>query len=174
MSIREACKFGFREYLVEDAPITPNELAVYAVRGVNKDIDYRRMVFRFPNGYGASVIRTPGSYGGESGLWELGVVHGKFICYDSGITDDVIPSLTAKEVHQYLTKIFNLPPKQQETQMKKMFIIRKGRQGPVVPNEFFQDKMVAKQRRNELGSEYVVSYGPDHKKYNQSNTNSGE
>ena len=61
-------------------------------------------------------------------------------------------------------EIFNLPPKQ-EYPVKKLFIIRKGRRGPAIPDEFFSDKMLAKQRRDELGSEYVVSYGPDHKKF---------
>lgn len=31
-------------------------------------------IYKFPNGYGASVIRGRGSYGGQSGLWELAVI----------------------------------------------------------------------------------------------------
>ena len=177
MDLKEAAKFGFREYLTTDEPISEAERELYSQYSTyNKNRDYRRMLFMFPNDYGASVIRTPGSYGHELNLWELAVIRGKYICYDSGIenTNDVIGSLTPREVHHYLIQIFNLQPRQQEYPMKKLFIIRKGRRGPAIPDEFFSDKMIAKQRRDELGSEYVVSYGPDHKKYNQSNANSGE
>ncbi|WP_249182454.1 hypothetical protein [Burkholderia ambifaria] len=31
-------------------------------------------VYRFDNGYGASVVRHQYSYGGDRGQWELGVV----------------------------------------------------------------------------------------------------
>lgn len=176
MDVREAAKFGFREYLTMDEPISENERELYSQYSTyDKNRDYRRMLFMFPNGYGASVIRTPGSYGHEANLWELAVIRGKYICYDSGIENagDVVGSLTPREVHHYLIQIFNLQPKK-ETQMKKLFIIRKGRRGPAIPDEFFSDKMLAKQRRDELGEGHVVSYGPDHKKYNQSNANSGE
>ena len=30
-------------------------------------------IYKFPNGYGASVIKTDYSYGGKNGLWELAV-----------------------------------------------------------------------------------------------------
>ena len=33
-------------------------------------------VYKFPNNYGASVIKNPYSYGGEQGLWEVG---GRFL-----------------------------------------------------------------------------------------------
>ena len=54
------------------------------------------------------------------------------------------------------------------SEVKKLFIIRKGRRGPQIPDLFFSDKMEAKKHRNTLGEGHVVSYGPDHKKY-QSN-----
>jgi hypothetical protein len=164
MDVREAVKFGYAEYLEKNEPISDTERELYSHYGFDKNADFRRLMFKFPNGYGASVIRTPASYGGNLNLWELAVIHGQYICYDSGVTSDIVGSLNPREVNQLLTEIYNLQPKQ-ETQMKKLFIIRKGRRGPAIPNEFFQDKMIAKQRRDELGSEYVVSYGPDHKKY---------
>jgi len=49
--------------------------------------------------------------------------------------------------------------------MKKLFIIRKHKNGPAVPDLFFSDKMEAKKNRDSLGEGYVVSYGPDHKKF---------
>ena len=69
-------------------------------------------VFRFDNGYGASVIKHAYSYGHEEDLWELAVLefdHGKeYLCYDTEITDDVIGHLTDEEVHTYLDKIKGL------------------------------------------------------------------
>lgn len=44
----------------------------------------------FQNGYGASVIKTPYSYGGDEDLYELAVLCKDGICYDSGLTEDVL------------------------------------------------------------------------------------
>ena len=80
-------------------------------------------IYRFPNGYGASVIRGKlTSYGGSEGLYELAVVlydDGPkeewstdidfSICYDTPITEDVIGHLTRKQVRKYLKQIFELP-----------------------------------------------------------------
>jgi hypothetical protein len=49
--------------------------------------------------------------------------------------------------------------------MKKLFIIRRHKNGPMIPDLYFSDKMEAKKKRNELGDNHVVSYGPDHKKF---------
>ena len=65
-------------------------------------------VYSFPNGYGASVIQHQGSYGYEKGLWEVAVLlHGE-LCYDSGITEDVMGHLNDPEVDNILGKIFRL------------------------------------------------------------------
>ncbi len=70
---------------------------------------------RFPNGYGASIIRTPYSYGGREGLFELAVLkYGEedddwSLNYGTPITDDVKGYLSAEEVLTTLKKIFNLP-----------------------------------------------------------------
>ena len=70
-------------------------------------------VFRFENGYGASVIKHLFSYGHRDDLWELAVL--KFdgdetshICYDTELTDDVIGYLSDEEVRSYLEKIKEL------------------------------------------------------------------
>lgn len=69
-----------------------------------------QIVYKFPNDYGASVIRHSGSYGGSQGLYELGVL--KFtapakydLVYDTPITDDVLGWLSPDDVLQTLDKI---------------------------------------------------------------------
>lgn len=63
-------------------------------------------VFGFPNGYSASVIRGPYTYGGPEGLFELAVLnpHGE-IDYSTPITNDVIGYLTEDDVQATLAKI---------------------------------------------------------------------
>lgn len=63
-------------------------------------------VYLFENGYGASVVRHRGSYGGKTGLWELAVL-GKdgHLCYDTPITNDVIGYLSETEVEELLYRI---------------------------------------------------------------------
>jgi len=69
-------------------------------------------LYRFENGFGASVVQNTYSYGGNEGLWELAVL--KFsgpdikdykLTYDTPITDDVIGHLNEAEVEEYLEKI---------------------------------------------------------------------
>jgi len=68
--------------------------------------------FDFPNGYGASVISGPCTYGGEVGLWELAVMDASGrLCYDTPITNDVIGWLTEQDVARTLTSIAALPRK---------------------------------------------------------------
>lgn len=66
-------------------------------------------VYRFANGYGASVIRNSYSYGHEHGLYEIAVLKGNRLCYDTPITDNVIGYLTADKVAEYLQRIEELP-----------------------------------------------------------------
>jgi hypothetical protein len=54
--------------------------------------------------------------------------------------------------------------------MKRLFIIRRGKRGEPVRDDdhsilSFPSKPLAKQVRDQLGGEYVVSYGPDHHKF---------
>lgn len=68
----------------------------------------------FPNGYGASVIRGPLSYGGPSGLYELAVLQGTAseseLTYKTPITDDVLGYLSPAAVTEALAQIAALPP----------------------------------------------------------------
>jgi len=65
-------------------------------------------VYKFPNGYGASVIKHKGSYGYSEGLWELAVLNEGELCYDTEITNDVIGYLNDPEVDRYLRRINQL------------------------------------------------------------------
>ena len=67
-------------------------------------------VYKFPNGYGASVIKHDHSYGGSEGLWELAVLgtDGE-LTYETPITSDVIGWLTDEDVDGLLSQINELP-----------------------------------------------------------------
>ena len=63
----------------------------------------------FDNGYGASVIIGPHTYGGEDGLYELGVLgKDKKLTYDTPVTDDVEGYLTEEAVTKLMEQIQNL------------------------------------------------------------------
>lgn len=68
-----------------------------------------RATHEFPNGYKASVVRGEYTYGGQRGLYELAVIHGGEIVYDTPITNDVLGYLTEDEVTEQLAKIAELP-----------------------------------------------------------------
>ena len=63
----------------------------------------------FDNGYGATIVQGPHSYGGADGLYELAVV-GKNdeICYDTPVTSDVEGYLSETQVTDLLIKIQQL------------------------------------------------------------------
>ena len=63
----------------------------------------------FDNGYGASVVVGPYTYGGEDGLYELGVLgsDGK-LTYDTPVTGDVEGYLSEDDVTKLLEQIQKL------------------------------------------------------------------
>ena len=75
----------------------------------NRHMDGIQKVYKFPNGYGASVVKHKGSYGYAQGLWELAVldINGD-LCYNTEITSDVIGHLNDPEVDNLLGQIFRL------------------------------------------------------------------
>lgn len=66
-------------------------------------------IYKFSNGYGASVIQSEYSYGHNDGLYELMVLKDAVPCYDTPITSDVVGYLTADEVTELLRQIEALP-----------------------------------------------------------------
>lgn len=84
------------------------EISEYLVE-TNEHYGGIQRVYKFPNGYGASVIRHKGSYGFAKGLWELAVLDDTGdLCYYTPITDDVIGHLTDEEVNLKLNEIRGL------------------------------------------------------------------
>lgn len=69
-------------------------------------------VYKFENGYGASVVRHDYSYGGRVGKWEIAVLEFEGddwnLTYDTPITNDVLGHLSDEEVETTLEEIKNL------------------------------------------------------------------
>ena len=62
----------------------------------------------FDNGYEVSVVKSPHTYGGDKGLYELAIFKDGEICYDTPITDDVIGYLRPEDVTDVMAKIQQL------------------------------------------------------------------
>jgi len=85
--------FGKTKYLVEERP---------ANGGIQR-------IYKFDNGFGASVVKHNISYGGKKGLWELAVLDADGdLCYSTDITDDVLGHLNDPEVDEVLGRISRL------------------------------------------------------------------
>jgi hypothetical protein len=64
---------------------------------------------QFDNGYGASVVKTPHTYGGDKGLYELAVLDNEGnLTYATSVTDDVIGYLRPEDVTDVMAKIQQL------------------------------------------------------------------
>jgi hypothetical protein len=64
---------------------------------------------KFENGYGASVVKTDYTYGGDKGLYELAVLDSDGnLTYATSVTDDVIGYLRPEDVTDVMTKIQQL------------------------------------------------------------------
>lgn len=73
------------------------------------DMNGYQLVYKFDNGYGASVIKHDMSYGGKNGLYELAVLDKDgALCYTTPITEDVVGHLTMGEVDKLLVEISHL------------------------------------------------------------------
>ena len=73
--------------------------------------DGTQVVYKFENGYGASVVCHEFSYGGDQGLKELAVLtfpdddERYELCYSTEITNDVLGYLSDEDVADLLVKI---------------------------------------------------------------------
>ena len=64
---------------------------------------------QFENGYGASVVCTPYTYGGDKGLYELAVLDSEgHLTYSTPVTNDVIGYLRPEDVTDVMAKIQQL------------------------------------------------------------------
>lgn len=70
--------------------------------------DYHKIV-SFPNGYSASVVSNAMSYGGNKGLFEVGVMYDGNLVYDTPVTSDVVGFLDFAGVAKTLQEIEALP-----------------------------------------------------------------
>ena len=65
-------------------------------------------IFKFENGYEASVVKFFGTYGYEEDLWELAVLKNGKLHYDNSVAEgDVCGNLTDEEVNKLLREIEN-------------------------------------------------------------------
>ena len=70
------------------------------------EVDGYQLVYKFDNGYGASVVKHDMSYGGKKGLYEIAVLDNEGdLCYDTDITNDTVGHLSMSDVEQYLAEI---------------------------------------------------------------------
>ena len=79
------------------------------VQTITMGADTQRL-YKFDNGYGASLVRHPGSLGFESNLYEVAVIRwvepdAWKLCFTSPITDDVIGNLDEDHVMAVLESI---------------------------------------------------------------------
>lgn len=80
---------------------------------VKKPLGGEQRLYRFDNGYGASVVKFPGTLGFNHDLWELAVIfwyndEDYQLVYTTDITDDVIGHLSEKDVEDILKRIKEL------------------------------------------------------------------
>ncbi len=86
-----------KNYSFSDLNFTPRSLGGVAAR------------LTFDNGYTASVVQGPGTYGGPEGLYELAVMHDGRLVYDTPVTNDVAGYLTEGDVTEKLNEVACLP-----------------------------------------------------------------
>ena len=72
----------------------------------------------FENGYGASIICKPISYGGDAKMFEIAVLKFGKICYDTPVSYDVEGYLDFKDVIEVLHEIRELPPAEEDDAKK--------------------------------------------------------
>lgn len=113
-SLRKMLENGEPEVEEIKGKIPVTEVVDFEVPSVQrKALGGIQKIWRFKNGFGASVVQHFGSYGNEQGLWELAVL--KFdetgdwtLTCETEITEDVIGHLNPREVAELLQRIAEL------------------------------------------------------------------
>lgn len=82
----------------------------YMIEKFEDELKGIHYIFKFPNDYGASVIKGKYTYGCERDLWEMGLIffneNGDWlITYERDFDDDVKGYLTDDNVNELLEKI---------------------------------------------------------------------
>ena len=73
------------------------------------DMNGYQLIYKFDNGYGASVVKHDFSYGGKDGRYEVAVLDNEgALCYDTPITSNVLGYLNMSEVDKILVNISHL------------------------------------------------------------------
>jgi hypothetical protein len=91
-----------------------SDMTQYMVKNHTLGHGGQQTVYKFPNGYGASVIVGGIAYGNEDAPYELAVIKfrtdrdGFDLCYDTPITDDVVGHQTGEDIINLLIQIKNL------------------------------------------------------------------
>lgn len=79
---------------------------------VERDVDIEQYLFKFKNGYGASVVKGKGIYGSREFPYELAVIKhcgdNWELCYTTSITNDVLGYLNEDGVVEILEEIQEL------------------------------------------------------------------
>ena len=71
--------------------------------------DGHGFIYKFDNGFGASVVKHSGSYGSDKGLYEIAVLDSDGdLCYSTPITDDVIGYANEEKIKDTLDRIKSL------------------------------------------------------------------
>lgn len=77
----------------------------------NDELGGIHYIFRFPNNYGASVVKGKYTYGGDKDLWEMALIYfhdesnDYKLVYEKDFEVDVIGYLTVYQVNELLRKI---------------------------------------------------------------------
>lgn len=69
----------------------------------------QRATINFVNGYGASIITGGMSYTNKERPYEIAILKGEELCYDTPLTNDVFGWQTEKEADEVLNEIKSLP-----------------------------------------------------------------
>lgn len=65
----------------------------------------------FENGFGVSVIQGPLFYCHGASEYEVAILRNGLLCYDSGLTEDVIGHVSRDEVEAIMRNVARLPKK---------------------------------------------------------------
>lgn len=78
-----------------------------------KDLEFKphsignglQATMNFDNDYGVSVVKSNGSYGFKSDLWEVAILYKDSLTYNTDITDDVLGYQTDQDVTDVMKKV---------------------------------------------------------------------